>query len=99
MLAGVDLDDLDSVLGAWSTAAAGDLVRAASIAVDVESAHVLRRGARDGSRLRLFAAITRGIAIHIDRVHGPAARACLESTRAGMPWRYLKLSPISRGWR
>ena len=54
LLARVDPDVLDAVLGAWTTAAAGDLARQAAIAVDDKSARGARRG--DGLRVHLFAA-------------------------------------------
>ena len=65
-LARVDPDVLDAVLGAWTTAAAGDLARQAAIAVDGKSARGAWRG--DGSRVHLFAAITHGTAIPLGQV-------------------------------
>lgn len=66
LLARVDADVLDAVLGAWTTAAAGDLARQTPIAVDGKSARGARRG--DGSRVHLFAAITHGTAIPLGQV-------------------------------
>ena len=66
VLARVDADVLDAVLGAWTTVAAGDLARGAAIAVDGKTARGARRP--DGTRVHLFAAITHGTAIPLGQV-------------------------------
>lgn len=66
VLARVDADALDAVLGAWTTAAAGALVHEAPIAVDGKTARGARRP--DGTRVHLFAAITHGSAIPLGQV-------------------------------
>lgn len=66
VLARVDADVLDAVLGAWTAAAAGDLVHEAAIAVDGKSARGARRP--DGTRVHLFAAVTHGSAIPLGQV-------------------------------
>ena len=66
VLTRVDADVLDAVLGAWTVAAAGELVHEAAIAVDGKSARGARRP--DGARVHLFAAITHGTAIPLGQV-------------------------------
>ena len=65
-MARVDPGVLDGVLGAWTSAAAGDLAAQAAIAVDGKSARGARRP--DGSRVPLFAATTHGTAIPLGQV-------------------------------
>jgi len=69
VLARVDPDVLDALLGAWTTAAAGDLAAQTAIAVDGKSARGARRP--DGSRVHLFAAITHGTAIPLGQIAAP----------------------------
>lgn len=66
VLARVDPDVLDAVLGAWVTAAAGALAGEAAIAVDGKTARGARRS--DGTRVHLFAAVTHGSAIPLGQV-------------------------------